>query len=73
MDLNKLRYSKTVAVKDMEAHSNKTEKAAVLEKDNSLSVGKMPSDYSKGEATIETKSSSSFRVATSERRIISKC
>ena len=33
MDLNKLRYSKTVAVKDMEAHSNKTEKAAVLEKD----------------------------------------
>lgn len=26
MDLNKLRYSKTVAVKDMEAHSNKTEK-----------------------------------------------
>ena len=55
MDLNKLRYSKTVAVKDMEAHSNKTEKAAVLEKDNSLSVGKMPSDYSKGEATIETK------------------
>lgn len=55
MDLNKLRYSKTVAVKDMEAHSNKTEKAAVLEKDNSLSVGKMPSDYSKGEATIESK------------------
>lgn len=55
MDLNKLRYSKTVAVKDMEAHSNKTEKVAVLEKDNSLSVGKMPSDYSKGEATIETK------------------
>ena len=28
MDLNKLRYSKTVAVKDMEAHSNKTEKVA---------------------------------------------
>lgn len=55
MDLNKLRYSKTIAVKDMEAHSNKTEKVAVLEKDNSLSVGKMPSDYSKGEATIETK------------------
>lgn len=49
MDLNKLRYSKTVAVKDMEAHTNKTEKAAVSEKDNSLSVGKMPSDYSKGE------------------------
>lgn len=55
MDLNKLRYSKTVAVKDMEAHSNKTEKAAVSEKDNSLSVGKMSSDYLKGEATIETK------------------
>lgn len=55
MDLNKLRYSKTVAVKDMEAHSNQTEKAAVSEKDNSLSIGKMPSDYSKGEATIETK------------------
>ena len=55
MDLNKLRYSKTVAVKDMEAHSNKTEKAAVSEKDNSLSVGKMSLDYLKGEATIETK------------------
>lgn len=55
MDLNKLRYSKTVAVKDMEAHSDKTEKVAVLEKDKSLSVGKMPSDYLKGEATIETK------------------
>lgn len=55
MDLNKLRYSKTVAVKDMEAHSDKTEKAAVSEKDKSLSVGKMSSDYLKGEATIETK------------------
>lgn len=55
MDLNKLRYSKTVAVKDMEAHSNKTGKVAVLEKDNSLSIGKMSSDYLKGEATIETK------------------
>lgn len=54
MDLNKLRYSKTVAVKDMEAHSDKTEKAAVSEKDKSLSVGKMSSDYLKGEATIET-------------------
>ena len=29
MDLNKLRYSKTVAVKDMEAHSDKTEKARI--------------------------------------------
>lgn len=48
MDLNKLRYSKTVAVKDMEAHSDKTEKAAVSEKDKSLSVGKMSSDYLKG-------------------------
>ena len=55
MDLNKLRYSKTVAVKDMEAHSDKTEKAAVSEKDKSLSVGKMSSDYLKGEATIEAK------------------
>lgn len=55
MDLNKLRYSKTVAVKHMEAHSDKTEKAAVSEKDKSLSVGKMSSDYLKGEATIETK------------------
>lgn len=55
MDLNKLRYSKTVAVKDMEAHSDKTEKAAVSEKDKSLSVGKKSSDYLKGEATIETK------------------
>ena len=55
MDLNKLRYSKTVAVKDMEAHSNKTEKVAILEKDNSLSIGNMSSDYSKGEATIATK------------------
>lgn len=55
MDLNKLRYSKTVAVKDMEVHSDKTEKAAVSEKDKSLSVGKMSSDYLKGEATIETK------------------
>ena len=55
MDLNKLRYSKTVAVKDMEAYSDKTEKAAVSEKDKSLSVGKMSSDYLKGEATIETK------------------
>lgn len=55
MDLNKLRYSKTVAVKDMEAHSDKTEKAAVSEKDKSLSVGKMSSDYLKGEAAIETK------------------
>lgn len=55
MDLKKLRYSKTVAVKDMEAHSDKTEKAAVSEKDKSLSVGKMSSDYLKGEATIETK------------------
>lgn len=55
MDLNKLRYSKTVAVKDMEAHSDKTEKATVSEKDKSLSVGKMSSDYLKGEATIETK------------------
>ena len=55
MDLNKLRYSKTVAVKDMEVHSDKTEKAAVSEKDKSLSVGKMSSDYLKGEATLETK------------------
>lgn len=55
MDLNKLRYSKTVAVKDMEVHSDKTEKAAVSEKNKSLSVGKMSSDYLKGEATIETK------------------
>ena len=29
MDLNKLRYSKTVAIKDMETHSNKTEKVAI--------------------------------------------
>ena len=36
MDLNKLRYSKTIAVKDMEAHSNKTKKVAVSEKDHSL-------------------------------------
>lgn len=55
MDLNKLRYSKTVAVKDMEAHSNKTKKVAVSEKDHSLYIGRMSSDYSKGEAAIETK------------------
>ena len=55
MDLSKLRYSKTVAVKDIETHSNKTEKAAVSEKDQSLSVDNLSSDYSKGEATIETK------------------
>lgn len=32
MDLNKLRYSKTVAVKDMEAHSDKTEKSSCFRK-----------------------------------------
>ena len=32
MDLNKLRYSKTVAVKDMEAHSNKTKKSSCFRK-----------------------------------------
>lgn len=55
MDLNKLRYSKTVAVKDIKSSCNKTDKAAVPQNVQSLSLEKLPSDYSKGEATIETK------------------
>lgn len=55
MDLNKLLYSKTVAVKDIKSPCNKTDKAAVPENVQSLSLKKIPSDYSKGEATIETK------------------
>lgn len=55
MDLKKLQYSKTVAVKDVETPPCKKGKAVVSENGKSVSASSLPLDYSKGEATIETK------------------
>ena len=55
MDLSKLQYSKSVSDRDIGELTSNGNKEAGSENKSALPIGKLPSDYSKGEATVETR------------------
>ena len=55
MDLSKLQYSKSVSDRDIGKLVSNGNKEADLENESALTIGKLSSDYSKGEATVETR------------------